>query len=301
MGEAAAFLEASLRTAMPLALAALGELLTEKSGTINVGLEGAVMMGCYGAVVGAGLGGGAGALVGGLFAGALCGVVLGFFVVRLAADAIIAGTAITIGAYGLSGLLYRLSHGADGVALRLPTLASVEIPGLARLPGVGPVVFAQPVTSYLVVLLAVLIWWGLFRTHVGVGLRAVGEHSPAAAAAGLSVARYRWFGIVVGSALGGLAGALLVLGVGTFTEQMSAGRGYIALAVVALGRWSPWGVMLAAFLFGSTSALQFRFQASGSSVPYQAFLALPYALTLAVLVAGAGRSGAPAGLNRVAR
>jgi simple sugar transport system permease protein len=137
------------------------------------------------------------------------------------------------------------------------------------------------------------------RTHAGLAVRAVGERPDAAAAAGIAVTRVRLIAILVGGALGGLAGGTLVLAqAGTFVENMSAGRGFIALAIVVLGRWQPLGVALGALLFGAASALQFAFQAMGWNAPYQIFLAAPYLLTLAALAGAMGRARAPASLGR---
>lgn len=292
------FLEAMVRTATPLALAALGETITERSGVINVGLEGAIIAGCFGALA-ATTGGVALGLAGGIAGGLVIGLILAVFVVGLRADQIITGTALTLGAYGATGTLYRVVFGESGVALSVPTLRPVPIPVLADLPIIGPAFFAQPPLTYVLLCLVPVLWWGLHRTHGGLALRAIGERPSAALMAGIHVSRWRAGAVLAGSALGGLAGATLVLAqVGTFSEQMSAGRGFIALAVVALGRWSPHGAVAAALLFGAASALQYRFQAQGSGLPYQVFLALPYALTLLVLAGGVGRARAPAALAR---
>jgi simple sugar transport system permease protein len=294
-----AFLEATVRTATPLALAALGETITERSGVINVGLEGAIIAGCFGALA-ATSGSLSLGLAGGLAGGLVIGVILAVFTVGLRADQIITGTALTLGAYGATGTLYRVVFGESGVALSVPTFRPIPIPLLSDIPVVGPALFAQPPLTYLLFCLVPLLWWWLYRTHGGLALRAIGERPSAALMAGVRVSRWQAGAVLVGSALGGLAGATLVLAqVGTFSEQMSAGRGFIALAVVALGRWTPLGVVGAALLFGAASALQYRFQAQGSVLPYQLFLALPYALTLLVLAGGAGRARAPASLAKV--
>jgi simple sugar transport system permease protein len=298
-GALASFLEGSVRTATPLALAALGETLAERAGVINIGLEGAVIGGAFGALVGAGaLGLGAGFAAAAL-AGAAAAALFALFAVSLRADQIITGTAVTLFSLGLTGALYRALYGAGGAALSVPTLAPWAVPGLSRIPVVGGALFAQPAVTYLVYLATPLLWWWLYRTHAGLALRAVGENPAAAVAAGISPRRVRWWALLVAGALGGLAGGSLVLAqVGTFAEGMSAGRGFIAIAVVALGRWHPLGVALAALLFGAASALQFLFQAMGWDVPYQLFLALPYLLTLLALAGAAGRSAAPAALGR---
>jgi simple sugar transport system permease protein len=296
---ATAFLEATVRTATPLAFAALGEAVTERAGVINVGLEGVIIGGCFGAVVAAGSGGLAAGLAGGVLAGLAAAACFALFAVWLRTDQIITGTALTLGALGLTGTLYRAVYGDAGAALSIPTMRPVPIPGLSGIPVVGPAFFAQPVLTYLLYAVIGLTWWVMTRTHVGLAVRATGEQPVAAESAGIRVVRVQWGAVLVGGALAGTAGATLVLAqVGTFAEGMSAGRGFIAIAVVALGRWRPLGVALAALLFGAATAMQYLFQSIGSTLPYQLFLALPYVLTLVVLAVGSGRAHAPAALGR---
>jgi len=292
----APFLAATVRTATPLALAALGELLVERTGLINIGLEGAILAGAFGALVGATAGAGyTAAIVGGLVVGAL----FALFVVALRADQIITGTALTLLSVGATGTLYRALYGSGGAALTLPTSAPLPIPGLASIPVVGPALFSQPPITYAVYLLAPALAWSLARTHAGLALRAIGERPEAAEAAGIPVNRLRVWAVLMGSALGGLAGGTLVLAqAGTFAENMSAGRGFIAIAIVVLGRWRPLGVALGALVFGAASALQFAFQAMGWNAPYQLFLVTPYLLTLAALASASGRARAPAALGK---
>jgi len=294
----APFLEATVRTATPLALAALGELVTERAGIINIGLEGAILAGAFGALVGAG-GGTIAGYASGALAGALVAAIFALFTVRWRADQIVVGTAITLLSLGATGTLYRALYGAGGAALSIPTSPVVAIPLLSEIPVVGRALFAMPLVTYLAWALVPLLWWWLSRTHAGLALRAVGERPQAADAAGIRTAWVRAGAVVFGGTLGGLAGATLVLAqAGTFAEGMSAGRGFIAIAVVVLGRWHPGGVGLAALLFGGASALQYLFQAMGWPIPYQLFLALPYALTLLALATVRGRARAPEGLAK---
>jgi general nucleoside transport system permease protein len=296
---ATSFLEAAVRTATPLAFAALGEAVTERAGVINVGLEGVIIAGCFGAVVAAGAGGIVAGLAGGMFAGLVIAAFFALFAVWLRTDQIITGTALTLGALGLTGTLYRIVYGDTGAALSIPTMRPIAIPGLSAIPVLGPAFFAQPIVTYLLYVVIALVWWVLARTHIGLAVRAAGEQPMAAEAAGISVVGVQWGAVLVGGALAGVAGATLVLAqVGTFAEGMSAGRGFIAIAIVALGRWHPVGVALAALLFGAATAMQYLFQSIGSTLPYQLFLALPYALTLVVLAIGSGRAHAPAALGR---
>jgi simple sugar transport system permease protein len=297
---ATAFLEATVRTATPLALAALGEVVVERGGILNIGLEGVILVGAFGALVGATSGG----IIGGYAAAIACGVLLacffGLFAIAFRADQIITGTAVTLLAVGLTGTLYRALYGTMGAALSIPTSGPKPIPVLSSLPVVGLGFFYQPVVTYLAYGCVPAVWWWMFRTHAGLALRAIGEAPAAAAAAGVRVDRARWLAIAFGGALGGLAGGTLVLAqAGTFAEGMSAGRGFIAIAIVVVGRWNPLGVALAALMFGGASALQFLLQALGLALPYQLFLALPYVLTLAALAGVAGRVRAPAALAKV--
>jgi len=291
------FLDATIRTATPLAYAALGEVVTERSGVINIGLEGIIIAGCLGGLIAAGAGGPTVGFLGGALAGLLMAALFALFVLRLKADAIITGTALTLLGLGLTGTLYRGVFGLEGAALGTPSIAPVALPGLSSLPLVGPVFFTQTVMTYLLYLLVPLLAWWLARTHTGLALRAIGESRTAAHAAGIAVDRIRWGAILFGGVMGGLCGATLVLAqVGTFTEGMSAGRGFIAIAIVVLGRWRVVGTALAALLFGGAFALQYLLQAAGWALPYQLFLALPYLLTLILLAALRGRAEAPAEL-----
>ena len=295
----ALFLDATVRAATPLALAALGETVAERAGVINLGIEGALIGGAFGALVGATSFGVAGGLIGAALVGALIGAVFAALVVGLRTDQIIAGTAVSMLALGLTGTLYRVLYGTSGAALTIPTLRALEIPGLAALPVVGRALFAQPLTTYLVFVAAPVTWWWMFRTHAGLALRACGEEPTAARAAGIRVGLVQVGALLFGGTLAGIGGGVLVLAqAGTFAEGMSAGRGFVAIAIVVLGRWHPLGAVVAALLFGAASALQTLFQAMGSPLPYQLFLALPYLLTLLALAGVAGRSRAPAALGR---
>jgi general nucleoside transport system permease protein len=303
---ATAFLEAAVRTATPLALAALGETISQRGGVVNVGLEGIVLAGAFGALVGGYPGpmlGGEGSLVAGYAAAVGGGMVLAALFaamsVSLRANQIITGTALTLFAVGLTGTLYRAGYGAGGAALAIPVAGVVRVPLLSDLPVIGPAFFAQPPTTLLLYLLIPLAWLLLTRTHGGIALRAVGENPEAAIAAGVDPARVRWTALMISGALGGLSGATLVLEQsGTFAEGISAGRGFIAIAIVVLARWSPLGVAAAALLFGAASALQFLIQSMGVRLPYQLPLALPYILTLVMLAVSGRRARAPAALGR---
>ena len=298
LGDLTLFLEASVRLGVPLALAAMGESVAERSGVINIGVEGSIISGALTGALGAlWLGGALPAVLVGAAGGAFVAVIFAAFAVGLGTDQIITGTAVTLGGLGLTGAIYQARFGATGTALTLPTLASVPLPGLSRLPLVGGALFDQAPTAYMAYALAPALWYFLFRTEWGLELRAVGEDPAAASAAGVRVRWTRFWATVFGGALAGVAGAHLALAhAGTFAENMSAGRGFIAIAVVVLGRWNPPLVLAAALLFGAASALQFLMQALALDLPYQLFLAFPYLLTLAALAGWIGRARAPASL-----
>ncbi|HJU66379.1 MAG TPA: ABC transporter permease [Gemmatimonadaceae bacterium] len=299
MEAAEAFLEATVRTATPLALAALGETVSQRSGVINIGLEGVILSGAFGALLGASTESVGAGFAAAVLAGMAMAAIFALFAVSMRADQIITGTALNLLAIGATGALYRALYGVGGAALSIPTTGPVVIPGLAELPLIGRPLFAQPIPTYLVYALVPVVWWWMYRTHGGLALRAVGEQPEAATVAGIMPRRLQWLAVIFGGALGGMSGGALVLAqAGTFAEGMSAGRGFIAIAIVVLGRWHPIGAALAALLFGGASALQFVFQAMGWSVPYHLFLALPYVLTLFALAGGAGRVAAPAALGR---
>lgn len=294
MNDLAPFLEAAVRTATPLLIAAIGETIAERGGAINLGLEGCMIVGAYVAfALGASSGGGYAAA---MFAGACVGLVFAVFAVFLRRDQIIVGTALTMLGLGLTGTLFRARD--TGLHALVDTDPLLRIPVFSEIPVIGHALFAQPMVTYVAVALVPLAWWVLHRTHVGLALRAVGEAPEAARAAGVRAQVIQACAIITGSALGGLAGAALVLAqAGTFAEGMSAGRGFLAIAIVALGRWRPRGVAIAAIVFGAAMALQFVVQALGWIVRYEVVLMIPYVLTLVALGAF-GKGSAPAMLGR---
>ncbi len=294
-----AFAAAAVRVGTPLALAAIGETVTEKSGVINLGIEGAMLAGAFGGAAGAFHGGLAVGVVAGTVAGLIVATLFAIVAIGARADQVIAGTAITLGVTGLTGLLAQQVWGSAGAGLSLPTFPAWPLPVLEAAPFIGPVFFRQSPLTYACYLLIPATAWLLFHTRLGLEIRASGESSASAAAAGVAVGRTRTLATLFGGACAGLAGASLVLAqVGTFTERMTGGRGFIAIAIVALGRWHPWGVAIASLVFGGATALQYIFQASGTVIPYQLFIAMPYLLALAALGVAVGRHRGPAGLGR---
>jgi general nucleoside transport system permease protein len=295
------FLGAAVRVATPLLLAATGETISERAGIINLGLEGMMLAGALTATLGATTTGGgpwAGVALA-ILVGMALATVFALLTVGARTDQVIAGTALTLAAVGLTGTVYRRVYGAAGAGLNVPTLGPVGVPGLERIPVIGPSLFDQPAPTYIALIALPIVWWALFRTRMGLALRATGEAGVLARSAGVRTRLIRSGATIIGGGFAGLAGATLVLAqVGTFAEKMTAGRGYIAIAIVVLGRWHPAGVGAAALLFGAASALQFVFQTLGLTVPYQLFLMLPYAVALLALGGAVGRVRAPADLGR---
>lgn len=293
------FLEGTVRTATPLAFAALGETVAERAGVINIGLEGAIIAGAFGGFVAAGSGSVWAGFLGAALAGVLVAAVFAFFTIRIRADQIITGTAISLLGLGVTATLYRQLYGATGAALSIPTMGVTRVPVLSSIPIIGSSLFGQPSITYVLYALIPAVWWWMYKTHTGLGLRATGEDPRAAIAAGVNAEKVQLLSILFGGMLGGIAGGVLVIAqAGSFAEGMSAGRGFIAIAIVVLGRWHPLGVAAAALVFGAASALQYFFQAMGWALPYQAFLALPYVLTLLGLAGIAGKASAPASLGK---
>lgn len=290
-------LDSIVRTATPLAFAALGELVSERAGIINIGLEGAIIGGCLGALIGVGSGNVAAGIAAGALAGLAITSVFATFVILLRTDQIITGTALTLLGLGATGTLHRMM--AAGCLVQAPVaLSPMRIPLLSDIPVIGEAAFNQPLVTYaLYVLVPAMAWW-MRCTHAGLALRATGEDPEAAAASGIRTQRVRWGALAFSGTMAGIAGAVLMLQVGTFNEGMSAGRGFIAISMVVLGRWTVWGTGGAAIVFGGAFAMQYAFQATGWDVPYQAWLAAPYVLTLVLLAMLRGRASAPAALGR---
>jgi general nucleoside transport system permease protein len=295
----AAFLSSTITMATPILLAALGELLVEESGVLNIGIEGAMLCGAFFALAAAYF---SGSIVVGLLAGIAAGVamngILAMLVVNLGVNQVVAGTALDILALGVTGVFYRRMFGVTGKAFTVRAIVPLSLYPLDRIPLVGRVVFNQNVLVYLAFVLVPIVSHILNRTHYGLRLRAAGERPEAADALGLNVLSLRWQALIASGVLTGLGGAFLTLAyTNTFVEGISAGRGFVALAVVILGRWNAWGTAAASILFGAAMALQFGLQALGTTVPYQIFLALPYLLTVLVLAGLGGQAQAPSALG----
>ena len=286
------FLAAAIRIATPLALAALGGILSERAGVFAVGLEGMMLAGAFAATVGAWASGelAIGVLLA-LVGGAVIALAVAIVAVRFRADNMVTGLAVNIVALGLTSYLMRILAGGDRpVSIHLATLAPLPIPGLSEVPVLGPLLFTQPPLTDLTVLGCLLMALFLNRTQVGLTLRATGENPEAVFASGASPLTVRMGAVVACGAIAGLGGAVLSLQqVGTFTDGMTSGRGYLALAALIVGRWTPWGAAAACLVFGAAEAFELRLQSFGVPVSSYVVQMAPYVIALAVL-AGIGQS-----------
>jgi len=276
-----ALLAGTVTAATPLIFAALGELITEKSGVLNLGVEGMMLMGAIAAFAGATT---SGSLALGVVCGALAGAgtagVFGVLALTLLANQVATGLALTIFGTGLSAFV-----GQRYVSLTLIGMQPIAVPGLSQIPLVGPVLFTQNALVYLSLAAFGVTQWFLYRTKAGLILRAVGESPESAHAVGYRVVRIRYAATLLGGALAGVAGAYLAVAyTPMWVEQLTAGRGWIAVALVVFATWRPVRVLGGAYLFGGVTILQLHAQALGLAVPSQLLSALPYLATIGVLV-----------------
>lgn len=296
----ATFLSAAVRTAIPILCASIGEDISEKAGIINVGLEAVMLVGAFFGFAAAYL---TRSLFWGFVVGMLAGMLLSLFhaflSVYLKQDQNVAGVALNLLATGLTSYIFQLMVNRYGIP-QIETLKSVPIPLLSKIPLIGDALFNKDIVVYFSYLLVVFLVFYYKKTIWGMSLCAVGENPRAADAVGISVYKNQYMAAAVNGLLGGLGGAYLLLGqLGIFFENITAGRGYIALAVVVFGRRNPIGILLAALFFGAAEAFQFRLQILGISIPIQVFTGLPYVLTALslLLVARSKRDGTPAALG----
>jgi simple sugar transport system permease protein len=294
-----ALLAATLRYATPLLFAALGGLFSERSGVVNIALEGMMLMGAFFAIWGADF---TNSWIGGLLVAIAAGVALALihaiFAVSLRADQIVSGTALNFLALGLTGYMFVDIYGTNGTPDNLPAVPDITLPVIKDIPFVGDVIGQMNLLVWLGLLAALLTWVVVFRTPAGLRLRSAGENPRAAETAGLSPVRIRYMAVVGSGMLAALGGAYLSIGfVHSFASNMTAGRGFIALAALIFGRWRPAGALAATLLFGFGSALAQRLPVFSPSAA-TLFQALPYVLTLIAVAGVIGRSIAPAALGR---
>jgi ABC-type uncharacterized transport system permease subunit len=297
-------LAATLRFATPLALTAIGGIFSERSGVVNIGLEGMMLAGAFfGIVVVAETGQWELGILGAMGAGAVLALIHAFFCIHLQGDQIISGFAINVLALGLTGYLFRSLYSTRGTPELEERIPNVRLPLIEDIPFIGDVFGNLNLMIWVMFAVVILAFIVLFKTPLGLRIRSVGEHPKAADTVGISVYKVRYAAVILSGVLAGLGGAYLSFGTGNaFNENMTAGRGYIALAAVIFGNWRPFGAFGACLLFGFSSALALRLQGS-SLLPSDLASAnllqtLPYVLTLVALVGVIGRSRGPAAAGR---
>ncbi len=289
-------IQVTLARATPLALGALAGLLCERSGVVNIAIEGMMLAAAFAGALAASAASnlylGVGAAVG---AGALLGALLAVLSIRFRVDQIVGGTVINIFAAGFTGYLYSQVFARYPRLNAAGTFGTFKVPVLSQIPVIGPALFQSSPFVYLAVALTALLGFAYSNTRWGLRVRAVGEHPKAADTIGIDVRRTRFWSVVLGGMMAGLAGAFLSLGsLGHFERDMTAGRGFIALAALIFGRWRAWGAFSAALLFGFAEALQVRLSSLSTPIPSDLLLAAPYVLTLVAVAGLVGHSRAPA-------
>ncbi len=294
-----ALIASALRLAVPIMVAAIGETISERAGVLNIGLEGMMLTGALAGVLGSHWSGSAwiGVVVAMLAAMAIA-LPHGYLSINLGGDQIVSGVGLNLVALGLTTFVNRDVFGTDQP--QVAHFDPLNVPVLSHLPVLGKAVFQQEVLVYLAPLIALAAWYLLFRTRWGLHWRAAGEDPAGLDSTGVSVVRSRWGALLVCAALAGLAGAVISLGeLFSFSDNMTGGRGFVALALVIVARWNPLWAIASALLFGVTEAVALRMQALDiSAVPYELSLALPYLVTLVVYGIAAGSGAIPSALGR---
>ena len=290
-------LAGALALATPLIFGALGGVIGERAGVVNIAIEAQMLAGAFTAAIAGSLAGTPWAgLVAAMLAGVLVALVLGVFTITYYVDQVIVGVVLNVLVIGITTFLFRQVLAPNTEALNSPeTFAVVPIPLLSEIPLIGPILFQQSFIVYLMYAVVALVWFGLYRTRWGLRLRAVGEHPQAADTVGIKVAATRYRAVLLGGAVAGLGGAFYTLvSVPRFNQEMTAGAGFIALAAVIFGKWDPIRATLAALLFGFATNLQGVLSVIGSPVPSQFMLMLPYVVTIFAVAGLVGRSRPPA-------
>jgi simple sugar transport system permease protein len=286
-----------IRLATPYLLAALGEMFTQRSGIYNLGLEGVMLIGAFfGFFVTLTTGNAYIGLVIAMVAGAAMGLIMGVVSITLKAEQGISGIGLYLLGWGIAGLFYRLYVG--GITT-IKGLEPISIPVLSDIPVIGQAFFSHTAIVYLAFLLVPVCWVVLFKTNWGLKVRAVGTTPQAADTLGVSVNGIRYQCLILGGMMAGLAGAALTVGnTHMFADNITAGRGFIAVALVYFGRWSPWGILAGSLLFSMADSVQLWVQVLGINFPYELAVILPYVVTIVALAMTYGRIWAPAALGR---
>ncbi len=290
-------LGSALVLAVPIVLGAMGGVMSERVGVVNIAIEGQLLTGAFmAAVISTITGNQILGLISASLTAALFSAVLAVFAVRFLAQQIIVGVVLNVLAIGITNFLYQQWLTEDEAATNSPgTLPIISIPFLSDIPIIGPVLFQNRITVFMAIAIVILIWVVLFKTKLGLRARAVGEHPLAADTVGINVARTRFWWVTIGGLVAGLGGATLTIGsAGSFGREMSGGLGFIALAVVILGRWHPGYATAAALLFGFSIILRIWANQVSPGIPTSFITMVPYLVTLIAVVGFVGRSRPPA-------
>lgn len=287
----------SFALAIPLIFGSMAGILAERSGVVNIAIEGQLLAGAFtAAVVGTATGSPWAGLAAAIVAGVLVSWLLAVFSIKYLVNQVIVGVVLNVLVAGLTSFLYStVLTGGDTELNAPPHFPNLRIPGLADIPVLGPILFNQTILGYAMYLLVIALWFALFRTRWGLRVRAVGEHPKAADTVGIDVNRTRYAAVLLGGAVAGMGGAFFTLvSASSFTKEMTAGQGFIALAAVIFGRWNPIGAFFAALLFGFATNMQYVLAILGTPVPSQFMAMLPYLVTVFAVAGLVGRSRGPA-------
>lgn len=298
IGFLAGLFSATLRMATPLIIATLGETFSERSGILNLGIEGTMLFGSLSAFLVAyktnSLWFG---VIAAVISGALLSLIMAYMTVTLGVSQHVSGLGVTLFASGLSLFVYRQVIGSPSIPPTIQTFSTIPIPVLSRIPFIGQILFNQYFFTYLAIILVPVCGFVLFKTNFGLSLRAVGENPESADALGINVYKTRYIALILAGGLMGLAGSFFTLAYfNMFIYGIVGGRGWVSIALVIFANWTPSRVLLGALLFGGVDAFQLRLQAIGFKIPYQFLLMMPYLLTIIVLVLVARRASYPASL-----
>ncbi len=289
------WLAASIRLGAPLILVGIGGVFTERTGIFNIGMEGTMLAGAFFATAGT-------LMTGNVWLGTLLAMVMGgliamihaYLTINRRSNQIVTGAAINLFALGLTNLLNPMLYKAFEFRPRVELFPILSPESWQKIPIIGPLLLSQPVIVWIALVLPFVAAWIIYKTSWGLNIRAVGDHPHAVASAGISVYLLKYIGVLLSGIFAGLGGASLVLiQIGLFAPNMTAGRGFIVLAALVLGKWNPIYVGLAGLMFGAADALQLRLQTFDTGIPYQLPVMLPYVLTILALAGLVGRTTAP--------
>lgn len=294
------FLSSDIRTASAIMICALGLVYSSKAGIVNIGAEGMMLTGAFMGVLGSYLTGSVwlGVLIA-MLSSMLIALVFAYFTITLRADQTVVGTAINTLALGLTSTFFRTLFGVNAAPPQIDSFSPVPLPLLSKIPVLGPSLFTQPIPVYILYLLIPACYIVMYKTNLGLKIRSVGENPLACDTLGINVFRIRYGTVLFSGLLAGFGGAFSSLGLlSFFTENMIAGRGFMAVAAVVFGKYNPLGVMGASLLFGAGEALQYRLQAANTMIPFQFLIMLPYLLTVLALCGFAGKPREPKALGQ---